>query len=326
VIAVRLLRDGSVVREAAFRELPVRIGRGPECEFPLFDMSVSRVHARIETGEDGGVVVKDLGGRNGLHVGPHRVSSAPVAERLRCRLGRVELEIEPLSDEPTLEVRLRDLDIERRRSLPHQTAYVLFGLLGWLALEVAEPGFWSPWESSRWVKFLGSAIAAAVLLPLAGAVWLVALKGFGRKLRIADTLHAMSRLPWIFLAVFAVGYLSYYPLSSGAHATLELLLALAATVIVVLLLVTVRRIGPSGLFRTVWAVATVALFLGVAATWRLTRENAGQPSLDFRAQAPMLGWAGTAESLDGYLERVRASALDAEAAAEAVRVRQAEAR
>ena len=65
---------------------------------------------------------------------------------------------------------------------------------------------------------MGSAIAALLLLPLASAVWLVALKAFGRKLRIADTLRAVSRLPWLGLVVFAVAYLSYYPLSSDAPA------------------------------------------------------------------------------------------------------------
>lgn len=324
MIAVRLLRDGNVVREVVFRALPVSVGRGADCDFPLLDASVSRAHALIEAAEDGSVRLRDLDSRNGLHVGPRRVSQVALDERLRCRLGQVELEIERLKDAPTLELRARDLDVERRRSAGAHAGYLALGVVGWLALEVAEPAFWSPWDQNRSVKLFGSAIAALLLLPLVSAIGLVVLKAFGRKLRIADTLQAVARLPWLLLVVFAAGYSSYYPLSSDGHGSFRLLLGLVATVAGVLLLVSVRRSGPSRLFRAGWALAVAAVFVAIAATWSLTQEKSGEPSLDFRVQAPLLGWAGAAGSLDAYFERVQASAASARSAAEAVRVRQAD--
>jgi len=322
MIVVRLLRDGNVVRETLFRELPVRLGRSPDCEFPLLDDSVSHRHAQIEAGEDGVVMLRDLDSRNGVHVGPHRISSVPVDEAVRCRLGRVELEIAAPRDTPTVEVKIRDLGLERRRSLGDQLGYLLLGVLGWLGLVVADPSFWSPWDTSRWVRLLGSGIAALILLPLFSAVWLVALKAFGRKLRMADTLQAFSRLPWLWLAVFVVGYLAYYPLSSGAYAALHGALTVAATAIAVVLLVSVRRLGPSRLFNAVWAAVAIALFVSLAATWRLSAEKMGQPELDFHVQQPLLGWAGRSESLDSYFARVSEAAEQAGSAAKTVRVRQ----
>ena len=54
MIAVRVLRDGRVVRETVLSSMPATIGRGPECDLVLFDDSVSRAHARIEAGDGGG--------------------------------------------------------------------------------------------------------------------------------------------------------------------------------------------------------------------------------------------------------------------------------
>ena len=53
MIAVRVRRNGTFVREALFRDLPVTLGRGPENDVVLFDPSVSRAHARLEADELG---------------------------------------------------------------------------------------------------------------------------------------------------------------------------------------------------------------------------------------------------------------------------------
>ena len=48
MIAIRVLREGAVIREVLFRSTPIRIGRSPESDMVLTEPSVSREHARIE--------------------------------------------------------------------------------------------------------------------------------------------------------------------------------------------------------------------------------------------------------------------------------------
>jgi predicted component of type VI protein secretion system len=52
-----------------FSALPLKVGRSPECELkfdPEADARVSAVHAELRSDGDGGLVVVDLGSKNGL--------------------------------------------------------------------------------------------------------------------------------------------------------------------------------------------------------------------------------------------------------------------
>jgi hypothetical protein len=60
--ATLVLPDG---RRLALANRPVTLGRLPECEVALADPNVSRRHAEITAGEDGGYMVRDLGSTNG---------------------------------------------------------------------------------------------------------------------------------------------------------------------------------------------------------------------------------------------------------------------
>lgn len=57
-----VLPDG---RRVAIGTRAVTLGRLPECEVSLADPNVSRRHAEVRAGEDGGYVVRDLGSTNG---------------------------------------------------------------------------------------------------------------------------------------------------------------------------------------------------------------------------------------------------------------------
>jgi hypothetical protein len=155
MIGLRLLRDGAVVREAVFARLPVRIGRGAENDFVLPDPSVSRVHAQVEADGEGRLVLRDLGSVNGVHVGPARVEAEPVGAHLRCRVGLVEIEVEPVSQDATVEVRAEEFGrFEQRRSLGHHLRYLASGVLGWTLAQAMDPSFWSPWQKGRAVALL----------------------------------------------------------------------------------------------------------------------------------------------------------------------------
>lgn len=323
MIAVRLLREGAIAREALFRELPVTLGRGEDCDFPIFDASVSRVHARLEKDANGALMLRDSGSRNGLHVGPVRVESVPIDGLLHCLVGTAEIEIEPLRDAITQEIRLHDWRmLERRRGSRDIFRYTLLGVLGWLAAVVVEPSFWSPWQTGRGTSLLGHALGALLALPLAGAVLLVLLKAFGRRLRLADTLETLSRLAWLSPLAGLAGSLAYYPLSAEAFASVRGLLALAVAAWATASVAAVRRRGPSRLFRAGWMFAAITIAAGFGAVAGLSSERAGQPQLDFYVQMPLGNYAGRSESLDAYFTRLSETAQQAAAEAAAQRAKQ----
>lgn len=71
----------------------VRVGRGLDNDIVLDSLSVSREHARFL--RDGGLVVEDLGSRNGTFVNGERVQRAQIAPGDTVRLGTAEVTIEP---------------------------------------------------------------------------------------------------------------------------------------------------------------------------------------------------------------------------------------
>ena len=78
MMMVHVFDDDVDVRTHAFKEFPVHIGRGEDCELRVKHRRASRRHARIERVEDGFVLV-DEGSRNGVRRNGVRVSPlAPV--------------------------------------------------------------------------------------------------------------------------------------------------------------------------------------------------------------------------------------------------------
>lgn len=69
------------------------IGRAPRADFIVEAALVSRLHCRLEAGDDG-VEVVDLSSTNGTFVNDRRVDRGRLASGDRLRVGRVELKIE----------------------------------------------------------------------------------------------------------------------------------------------------------------------------------------------------------------------------------------
>ena len=78
------------------RTLPVTIGKSPaHADFVLADPSVSRVHARIYKGEEGGIEIRDLNSTNGTFINGVRLGpneKARVQRGDEVRFGSVEYE------------------------------------------------------------------------------------------------------------------------------------------------------------------------------------------------------------------------------------------
>jgi hypothetical protein len=67
-----------------------RIGRSPECEIFLDDVTVSRNHA-VLVEQDGKFLVEDQGSLNGTFVNRRRIDSAPLAEGDELQIGKYRM-------------------------------------------------------------------------------------------------------------------------------------------------------------------------------------------------------------------------------------------
>jgi pSer/pThr/pTyr-binding forkhead associated (FHA) protein len=79
-----------------FRVFPLSIktvGRATRADFILDAALVSRLHCRLEAGEESLEVI-DLASRNGTYVNDKRVDRARLTSGDRLRVGRVELMVE----------------------------------------------------------------------------------------------------------------------------------------------------------------------------------------------------------------------------------------
>jgi hypothetical protein len=310
------------VREAVFTELPVTLGRGPGNTVVLADPSVSREHARVELGEDGRPRLVDLGSRNGLLLGRRAVPEIVLDRRVVCRIGRVAVELEPVPDAPTLELDAREWRrLDRRRPLLHPLLYLAGGICGMIVGGMLQPSFWSPWDHTRWSGLAAIAIGGSVMLLFLAGVLLVVLKTLGRPVRMADTMRAVSLLAWLNPAGTLLRLGAYYVLSSAAFGWLDSVTTALIVTTVVVTAASVRRERRSARFLLAWAGGTLLVIVAAAAAWAANQRQEGQPSIDLRVQAPLAGYAGRAESLDGYLGEVRAAASDAEKAAEGKKAR-----
>jgi pSer/pThr/pTyr-binding forkhead associated (FHA) protein len=81
----------------AFRLLPGHmktIGRSAVASFVVDAPLISRAHCRLTVAADGTVEVTDLDSTNGTWIDDQRISTAPLAEGHRLRVGRVEFVLE----------------------------------------------------------------------------------------------------------------------------------------------------------------------------------------------------------------------------------------
>lgn len=323
MIAVRVRSGGHVVREQVFASGPVTFGRAPEVDVILADDSVSHRHACLERDpEDGAWVLHDLGSRNGVHRGPQVVTTLRIDASTRCRLGRAEVELEPVPDTPTLELSPAELRVfDQRRGLGHHVVSLGLGVCGGLAASAVSPGFWSPWNDERVPTLLSLAVGLAIALPLLAGTLLVALRATGRRVRLADTLRAVAWLAWLWPAATIASYLAYYVLPRGARAAVEGALSSGIVVYSVVHLAGLRRGGSGRLFRLAWATGVLLLLAGAWGSARLGMRTMGMPQTSYAVQPPLAGLTGPTRDLQDYLARVqargKAAALEAEETAAA---------
>jgi pSer/pThr/pTyr-binding forkhead associated (FHA) protein len=97
--------SNGATKRATFRLSPgtvKTIGRAKGANIILDAALVSRVHCRLEAGEDG-VAVSDLSSTNGTFVNDKRVERAVLSVGDKLRVGRVELLLERSAGQAKLE-------------------------------------------------------------------------------------------------------------------------------------------------------------------------------------------------------------------------------
>ena len=82
---VLVVRSGPSAGQRIALDLPLtRLGRHPESDIMLDDITVSRRHAEIERLDDGGYEVRDVGSLNGTYVNQERVERTRAEQRRRA--------------------------------------------------------------------------------------------------------------------------------------------------------------------------------------------------------------------------------------------------
>ena len=66
------------------------IGRSPDCDIFLDDVTVSRKHAELVQ-EDGRFTIRDLGSLNGTYVNRRRIESSPLSDGDELQIGKYRL-------------------------------------------------------------------------------------------------------------------------------------------------------------------------------------------------------------------------------------------
>jgi hypothetical protein len=88
-----LARNGDVLHRHQVAGLPIRIGRGYDNDFIVDDAHAAPHHARIDAGDDGALVLRDLGSRNGVvHLG-RRTASLVLSGDTVVRIGHTTLRV-----------------------------------------------------------------------------------------------------------------------------------------------------------------------------------------------------------------------------------------
>lgn len=309
LIAVRVLDDDRVVREVVLRSLPATLGRGLDCDVPLTTPSASRVHARLERDDVGQVVLVDGGGRNGVWIDGRKVERETIADRRRARLGStiVEFEVVP-ADAPTIEMAPIAHASERRRGPAFHAACL--GAIGFaLAASFAlEPGFWSPWNKTRTVTFVGGVLGGVVVGVVMALGLFVVYKALGRRVRVADVLGALARTSWLAPAAALIVYGLYYVTQPATLVALKGLIDAVPAIASFTILAGVRRATSSRAYTAAVASAAGIAYLTYGWIGAQTAARTGQPARDFAVQAPLGGWTGPASSLDDLWSDVAAAA------------------
>ncbi|QNA89681.1 FHA domain-containing protein [Massilia sp. Dwa41.01b] len=198
-----LARNGDVLHRHRVDRLPIRIGRGYDNDYILDDAYAAPRHAMVELGEDGGLVLRDLGTRNGVVHGRTRRTSLPVDGNTVVRLGHTSLRIRA-ADFP-VPAELLDRTMHGwEGALPGLAGTVLVALVALFTMWLADTQAYRPF---RYLLALAYGMGAALVW---SGLWAFGNRLFGRHARLGRHLFifgcGIAALMLFRLLSSALGY------------------------------------------------------------------------------------------------------------------------
>jgi hypothetical protein len=217
-----LARNGDVLHRHQVNTLPIRLGRAYDNDFIVDDDYAAPRHALIEAGDDGQLVLRDLGSRNGVVHQGRRHSSLVLGGNTVVRLGHTMLRVRGAGFPAPPELLDRTMH-GWEGALPGLVGMLLVGLVSVFTMWLANT------QSLQLVPYL-QALAYGIGGGLLWAgLWAFGNRLFGRHARLGRHLFifgcGVAVLTLYQLAASAIGYA--YSLEAltryGSHAVILLL-------------------------------------------------------------------------------------------------------
>jgi len=198
-----LARNGDVLHRHRVDRLPIRIGRGYDNDYILDDAYAAPHHALVESGEDGSLLLRDLGTRNGVVHAGKRSERLLLTGNTIARLGHTTLRIRA-ADFP-VPAELRDRTMHGwEGALPGLAGTVLIALVALFTMWLADTQAYRPF---RYLLALAYGLGAGLLW---SGLWAFGNRLFGRHARLGRHLFifgsGVAALMLFRLASSAVGY------------------------------------------------------------------------------------------------------------------------
>ncbi|MEH6433984.1 FHA domain-containing protein [Massilia sp. DD77] len=172
-----LARNGEVLHRYRVAALPIRVGRAYDNDFIVDDDYTAPHHVLIEAGEDGKLMLRDLGTRNGIVHKGRRVTELGLDGDTVVRMGHTSLRVRG-ADYP-VPAELRDRTMHGWEGLlPGLAGALLTGLVALLAAWLTDRG---GFELERYVQALAAGIGIGLLW---SGMWAFNNRVFGRHARL----------------------------------------------------------------------------------------------------------------------------------------------
>lgn len=172
-----LARSGEVLHRHQVNALPIRLGRGYDNDFILDDPHAAPRHAIIESGDDGQMVLRDLGTKNGVvHQGKRKTSIVMTGDTV-IRLGHTNLRVRG-ADFP-VPPELVDRTMHGWEGLiPGSVGMILIGIVAVFTVWLNDT---QSFQLIRYLQAIAYGIGAGLVW---GGVWAFANRLFGRHARL----------------------------------------------------------------------------------------------------------------------------------------------
>ena len=198
-----LARNGDVLHRHRVDTLPIRIGRDYDNDYVLDDAYTAPRHAQVESDGQGGLLLRDLGTRNGVVHAGKRVQVLPLGGNTVVRLGHTTLRVRAADFPVSAELLDRTMH-GWEGALPGLAGAALIALVALFTMWLADT---QPFRLFRYLQALAYGLGAGLVW---AGLWALGNRLFGRHARLGRHLFifgcGVAVLMAFRLASSAVGY------------------------------------------------------------------------------------------------------------------------